>query len=463
MKPLATKAFVIILLGLFLLLEAPTPDATAGLMDKINAATQKMNQMKQNKSNGGDPDRPLHLEGQGHCKGNNTATCMDYMEVVDQCMDPLKGYRSKLYADLIEKKLANEKDLTAPQRKNLEEDLTGFKEAYKNKTDNPTIAGEKNSQRYLMDVTEDDQIAVNTEFGKFYQKIMNKCNGADHMGIGKRTEMNYIQDNSEEMAQQAKEKKQFNSSMDCLKNISSLRWTIMAEMMEAKMNKLNPSGQERKEWEEDIAIMKNMKNATTATMPQSPDPKNPMRYMMRLDSNEQMALNTEFSTRSQEEMARCQAMSGDGKIKERPIKKGGLVDKSKSPANKKAEKVKDKEYADLNAGRGGSTNLLALRRDKGCDRVLQGNLAKLTAEKLEEKLKSAKNLSAQKRQEWEEDIAAFRSAAEAGVNEPEPPDPDNPYRWYDYMTNQERAAINQQHAKFVTKIMTECNSRPSGL
>ncbi len=79
--------------------------SSAGFLDKINDATKKLNdynakqQSKQSGqtagSNGVDEDHPIQLQGQGHCKGQNTATCMDYMEVVDQCMDPLKGYRSK--------------------------------------------------------------------------------------------------------------------------------------------------------------------------------------------------------------------------------------------------------------------------------------------------------------------------------------------------------------------------------
>lgn len=102
----------------------PLNTAHAGFLDKLNAATQKMNQASQNiqqKSQqipqraagqpAEDPDRPLHLDDhyKGSCYGKHSATCMDYMEVAGQCMDPLKGYRAKLLADRIDHKLKNEK------------------------------------------------------------------------------------------------------------------------------------------------------------------------------------------------------------------------------------------------------------------------------------------------------------------------------------------------------------------
>jgi len=69
-------------------------------------------------------------------------------------------------------------------------------------------------------------------------------------------------------------------------------------------------------------------------MPMSPDPKNPMRYMMRLSQEEQVAFNQEVSTRTTERSQQCTSQQ-QGPA-ERPIQAGGLVDKSKSPANKNA-------------------------------------------------------------------------------------------------------------------------------
>src|SRR6185436_9765931 len=117
----------------------------------------------------------------GTCK-HQSATCMDYDVTMNRCLEPLNGYRSKLYVELIENKLKTQNPSTQ-EKKRLKEDLEGLKDAVKNKTDNPTIAGEKNSQRHIQDVTMDEQSAVNQKYGVKYQEIMNKCMGADHMGV----------------------------------------------------------------------------------------------------------------------------------------------------------------------------------------------------------------------------------------------------------------------------------------
>jgi hypothetical protein len=389
---------------------------------------------------------------------------MDYMELASNCMAPLQGYRAKLYVELIEKKLKTE-TLSNQQRQNLEEDLAGLKEAVKNKTDNPTIAGQKNSSRHLADVSEEDQVYVNAEYGIFYKKIYNKCMGADHMGIGKRTEMmqnTETMSGDEAVAQLRQKRSQEEAPFECLKNLSNLRWAIMADMMEVKMNRLNPSGQERANWEADIASVREVVE-TKAPAPTPADPSNPARYMMRLDPNEQVAMMQEYARQNEIESAKCSNMGSQGGARDY-TKGGGLVDKSKSPANKKATKQKSKEYTqeELNYGRGGSTNLLALRRDKGCADALKGHMAKLTADKLEAKYKATSGLNAQKRREWEEDIAAWRAAEQAGENSAESPGSD-PYRWQDRLSKEERQAINMQHVNLNNKLMKECNSKPSGL
>jgi hypothetical protein len=288
-------------------------------LDKINAATKKleektqqMNQKSQEMNSDRNPD--------GTCK-HRSATCMDYNVTMDRCMEPLHGLRSRLWVEQIENKLKTE-ELSDKERKNLEEDLAGFKQAVKDKSDSPTIAGEKNSQRYLMDVSDEDQMAVNGKFSPKYQEIMNKCMGADHMGVGHRTEMNYVQDNSAEMAASAKQKKTQDDSMNCLKKASAVRWNVMADVMEERMKKVNPTGKAKAEWEGDIASLRAAYDQGLA-QPNPVDLENPTRYMTRLTMDDQMALNNQYAARSQEEIAKCSAMAGDGKIQERRPKKTG--------------------------------------------------------------------------------------------------------------------------------------------
>jgi hypothetical protein len=460
--------------------------AHAGLLDKLNQATKKLNDY--NARQGGtasgssnqpasvatgeaeSEDRPYDLNKQkgfkGSCEGKRSATCMDYMEAMDHCMAPIYGYRSKLYIDLIEKKLKTEKNLKADERKKLEEDLAGFKEAYANKSDEPTIAGQKKSQRYLSDVTEDDQVWINAEYNKFNHKITNKCVGADHMGIGKRTEFEGPTMSGDEAvkqmkAQRAKEAEPF----ECLQKSQYVRWTIMADLMEKRMNERKLSGKERADWEADIASLREFAETGEGKMPKPVDPNNPMRSMMRLtDSKDQMYISTESAKRSQEMMDECQKK---GPKRERQQLTGTT---SQILA---AKKIQDKKEAENEAiyqrnkskGTGGgslsaslgATDLRYMKTAVKCYDPLKGHMAKVTTEMLEKKFKSA-NPSGQKRKEWQEDIAAWKAAADAGADQADPPDPDNPYRWQDYLTKQERQEINTQHSKFYNELMAKCNA-----
>jgi hypothetical protein len=295
--------------------------AQAGLLDKINSAAQKLNekaQQMETKQNTNqpkeDPDHPLRLEAKnGSCEGHRSATCMDYGEAVDQCMDPVRGYRMKVLGDKIERKL-KEEQLSDKERKSLQEDLTAAKEAYKNKTDNPTIAGQKDSQRYLSDISDEDQIWVNAEYGQFRNKIYNKCMGADHMQTGHRTELitDFGPSGDEAVAEYRKEhpRRRNSASNDCLKMVGGVRYKVMADMMEKKMKTLKLSDKEKGEWQADIAAVRKTADAGGTTMPQVDDPANPYRPMTRLSSpDDMMAVNNEYMQASQKAMNECNAQA----------------------------------------------------------------------------------------------------------------------------------------------------------
>ncbi|MBL8012896.1 MAG: hypothetical protein JNN05_03525 [Candidatus Omnitrophica bacterium] len=459
--------------------------ASAGLLDKLNQATKKLNDFN-NRQQGGaqnqpqaetegvpeDEDHPYDLNKQkgfkGSCDGKRSATCMDYMEAMDHCMDPVRGYRMKVLAERIEKKLKEEK-LSDQQRKNLEEDLAAAKEAYKNKSDNPTIAGKKDSQRYLQDISEEDQIWVNAEFNKFNAKIMNKCEGADHMGIGKRREfidsskmMSGDQAIAEMKAQKSKDAEPF----ECLKKTQFVRWSIMADLMEKRMNEKNLQGQERTDWEADIASLREFAEKGEGQMPKPVDPSNPMRSMMRLtDPNDQLFIGQETARRSQEMMEDCQK-----KGPQRPKQKlsGTTSEVLAAKKKKAAEDAKNEAIYQKNKVRGaggdslsaslGATDLRYMKTAVKCYEPLKGHMAKVTADMLEKRLGEAKNLTAEKRKMWQEDIAAWRAAEAAGADQPDPPDPDNPYRWQDFVSDKDRQEINNQHVKFVNEVQKKCNA-----
>lgn len=454
--------------------------AEAGFMDKLNSATQKLNEKSQQiqqgnwKSNkeeaaGEDEDRPLKLKGQGHCKGQNSATCMDYMEVVDQCTAPLKTYRAERTVVLIEKKLQTE-ELTDQQRANLEEDLEAFKEAIKNNSDSPTIAGQKNSQRYLMDISQDDQVTINSEYGVFYQKIMNKCMGADHMGTGHRTEMNYVKDNSKEMAERKKQENVMVDLQACMAKTQGLRMSITADILEKKMATQNLSAAQQAEWQEDIALVREAAEKNQY-MPQTADPMKSMRYAQKLSLDEQMAVNQEFGTQSQKLIADCSATAdANGKSKPKDMSKSsGPVDHSKSPANPIAQKINTKKKSKdgkwhVQQNRGalscylGACVLDGLTDITECQKQTSGYWWKVLADGLQEKLDNGQGLTDLQKEQIQEDIDVLREADAQRLPKPRAVDPENTMRYQDHFTKKEFGECQLKYQKMYKTQMDYCNT-----
>ncbi|MBI1398096.1 MAG: hypothetical protein GC151_19145 [Betaproteobacteria bacterium] len=259
-----------------------------------------------------DPDHPLRLEDhyEGHCHGHNTATCLDATELLTQCLEPIKGYRMKMLAQRIDYRLKNEQ-LPEEKRKVLEEDRDAAQEAAANHSDEPTIAGQKESQRYLSDIDPEDQVWVNAEYGRYRNRIMNKCEGADQMGTGHRTELikDFGMTGDEAVAEyRRKHAESHPSHSDCMKGIGGLRYTIMADMMEKKMKTLELSADERAKWKADIAAVREAAKSGGTTVPKVDDPKNPYRPLTRLQAPaDQMALSQEYSAQTQTALAACQS------------------------------------------------------------------------------------------------------------------------------------------------------------
>jgi hypothetical protein len=263
--------------------------------------------------------------------------------------------------------------------------------------------------------------------------------------------------------------------MDCQQGGMGLRWQIIADKMQAKMDRLNPSGAERTAWEEDIAVVRAAAAAPPTdpkSMPKSPDPKNPSRYLMRLDGNEQMAVSAEYAEAIQASLAKCSAPMDQAESRRKRELGEQLAKKAKeqAAANVKAQQVRaerDAKAAADRASRGGggslsaslgATDLRYMQEASRCHDPIKGHFAGLHADALEAKLKQASGLGPQQRKEWEEDIASWRAAAQAGADEAVPPDLDNPYRWQDRLTKAERQQINQKHAAFANEINAKCNA-----
>lgn len=147
--------------------------AHAGILDRLKAAAaqaagkqpasaqQTSTTQQPAASNGADPDHPLHLTGEGHCHGHESATCLDYMDLMNQCMAPMKGYYAKLMAERIDWRLTHDDTLRASRRENLEEDRAAFRDlAAKKSDDEPTLGAVPHSQRFLSDIADEDAAPI---------------------------------------------------------------------------------------------------------------------------------------------------------------------------------------------------------------------------------------------------------------------------------------------------------------
>ena len=427
------------------------------LLDKLQNAAKKTQEASQPQQ----PQQPQPQQQGGTRVGpGDSATSFEALSEHNECFDPLKGYRSRITGNMLDSKLKAAAGLSAADRTQWQEDLTAVRAAQAAGSDDVKSPDPKDAHRYLNHLTRDEQTELNRQYGEYYNKIMSRCNGKDVMGIGKKTPMNYIQGSAAADAQRAAQEKSTDNAMACLQGLGKLRWTVMAEKLQTKMGTQKLSADERKTWEEDIAVVKQAETGATQ-MPMSPDPKNPMRYMMRLSQEEQAAFNQELSTRTAERSQQCTSQQ-QGPT-ERPIQAGGLVDKSKSPANKNAVAPADdrRNRPPPPGGALGAGNLTGLISYNECYDPLKGHLAKVTADALDAKLAKQTSLTAQQRNEWQADIVSWRTAQSEGKDSAAPADAANPYRWQDHFTRDERAAINKQHADFNNKIVRDCGARDS--
>ncbi len=434
--------------------------ASAGLLDKLNEAAKKANattaQSKSSGQLGGS-----QVGGGGSLSAGLGATQFEALEKHQACTDSLTGLRAKITADKIERKMAEAKP-SGDERQRWEEDLAAWRAAQKTGADQAASPDPKDPNRGLNRLTVAERTDINAEFGAKYNAVVSECQGRDHMNAGHTTKMNYVKDNSETQASAAKHEAAANSTQACLASVQGMRHRVTADILQKKLDALTKlSDQERTDWEADIASFRTAAEQNQI-MPAAVDPANPTRGLQRLTMEDQVAINTEYAAASQALMAKCTAMAGDGKIEEHDYSKGGgLVDHSTSPANKQAKQQVRK--AANGTGIGGSTNLEYMRRTAGCENPIKGHLAKVTADMLEAKLKKAGNLTPEQRSQWEADLASWRAAESAGLDQASPPDPSNPYRWQDYVTNQERQQINMQHASFTQQVMRECAKQDAGL
>ncbi len=168
-----------------------------------------------------------------------------------------------------------------------------------------------------------------------------------------------------------------------------------------------------------------------AAMPKVDDPVNPYRPITRLTStDEQMGLNNQYTKQSQALIAECGQKSKASSSAQRTAASTntGYTTTSQmkelnaaKAENKPAKKQVHGGGGSLSAGLG-TTRADYLERGGviSCFDRTKGHMAKVTADKIEAKLKASSGIPEQKRKEWQEDIAAWREAEKAGADQFDP-------------------------------------------
>ena len=203
MKNVFGAAKALVLTTILLIGINPKP-AAAGWMDNINQATQTFHQIQSatqaasqahgmlkagmgaahSNANSGSQtntqqltktDNPIKGEWgtQVTCEGPNSATCANGMDDIANCMHQTKGYYYRLVAANLEEKFKNDQNMSDEQRKDMQADIASVKDAIN--TGNVVDPDPNNSQRWLKDLTDEDQMEINRTNSKYMREVHDDC------------------------------------------------------------------------------------------------------------------------------------------------------------------------------------------------------------------------------------------------------------------------------------------------
>jgi hypothetical protein len=454
--------------------------AAAGLLDKLNEATKKMeqsSQQMQQQSQQQQQGAPGQYGGGDSLSAGLGATKLDGLTNFNTCMAQTSGAHEKLTAQVLQRKSDQSKNLSPEQRRTIEQDvqwLTATAAGGRAPSPDP-----KNPQRYLLALTDDEQMEINGANNRFATEVHEKCEAqyggmsqfADPAGrrkapIDTRVALPDLL-HATPPAPAARQPSALEQRNACMGSMQGLRWQLMAERMEQKLRAMsNLSGKDRQAWDEDIAVVRAAASSGAATMPQSPDPQNPMRYMTRLTPDDQMALNQDYATRSQELMASCSGGSAKSnwsvatsKTAQRATE--ARANASRTPAQAAAQSANAASAAQAwldahparaprvdatNAGGGlGATRADYMERGgvMACFDRINGFRAKQMADQLSTKRGT---VPADQRQELEAWITAWRAAEQAGTDEPNAANPSNPQGYLQLLTQADQQDMNMAYS-----------------
>ena len=268
------------------------------------------------------------------------ATKLDGLTKFSDCQNQALGHREHLIGDRLDAKLAVTTALNPEERNIWVAEIRALHDVTPSK---PYKApDEKNSQRYFLGLTNEEQVAINSMHSRYVQEVNLACEkkyggmrrysqNSDQSGQARYEKE--LQDKMqtpidiatipvtplpspfpktrEQMqeerraARQASRQAANQTINSCVEASKGLRLTIMADKMQKRLDSSKGlSAKERAEFEADI---KATRDAASQKLDYAPplDPKNPNRALMRLTAQEQMDVTTEFSNRYMEQMKSC--------------------------------------------------------------------------------------------------------------------------------------------------------------
>jgi hypothetical protein len=281
------------------------------------------------------------------------ATNLDGLTKFNNCNNQALGYREHLWGDRIEAKLAQSPALTPEMRDIWAAEAKALQAVTPEKQYAPPDP--KQSQRYMLALTEPEQQAIQTMSARHTQEIQLDCEkkfggmtryspGADQSGQKRyedelKAKMTTVTDiatipisalpspypktpeemRAERQAQRDARNAQTHAAQAaatqgivakataCQQKLAGLRMSMMADHMQKNLDaSTGLSAKDKADYQADIKSMRDAA-AAGAPMPAPVDPSNPMRAMSRLPPNEQMAIATEFGTEYPAKMAACQS------------------------------------------------------------------------------------------------------------------------------------------------------------
>jgi hypothetical protein len=282
------------------------------------------------------------------------ATQLNGLKPFTDCLERVKGHQEHLTADRLDAKLAVSTALTAEERAVWQRDIAALRAVTPQQ---PTFKAPdaKDPQHYLLGLTDGEQVSINSMTSRFSQETNLECEkkyggmtryspGSDQSGqrrfeadlqanmvtpidiatiavtalpspFPKSAEQVAAERQAVRATQRAEQNRVTQLAMEgvmarsvvCQQEVKGLRLTLMADYMQRNLDTAQGlSAKDRAEFETDIRSTREAA-AAGLDMPPPADPANPMRAMMRLTPEQQMAHATEYGQKMVQQLTACQA------------------------------------------------------------------------------------------------------------------------------------------------------------